>query len=126
MDETALASLLERFRPLGEAVCARLEAAIAELGLPRGESRPRPVFALADYAAVKDPFSGELGLTASWTDPHGHRIGTLRFHGDGSFYAEFDVAEPHPTDRRWFIEAVTAWGRDGVIKSEPRLLPALE
>jgi hypothetical protein len=26
---------------------------------------------------------------------------------------------------RWFVEGVIAWGKDGVLKSEPKLLPRL-
>ncbi len=29
----------------------------------------------------------------------------------------------HPRNGRLFVEAVNAWGRDGQIKAEPRLLP---
>jgi len=39
--------------------------------------------------------------------------------------AEFDLLVPHPSKPRWFIEAVTVWGRDGVVKAKPRLLAAV-
>jgi len=32
---------------------------------------------------------------------------------------------PHPHKPLWMVEAVTAWGRVGALKSELRLLPAL-
>jgi len=52
-------------------------------------------------------------------------LGNLIAHAGGEFFAEYDVLCVHPNDRRWFVEAVTAWGRPGVIKTELRLLPAL-
>lgn len=125
MIEISLAERLEQARPKGEALCARLEAEIRKLGFPDSETRPRPLFSLAVFQVVKDPYSGEDNLHGTWHGPHGYRIGGIQLHGDGSFYAEFDLAEPHPTDKRWFVEGVTAWGRDEVIKSEPKLLAAL-
>jgi hypothetical protein len=49
--------------------------------------------------------------------------GTLLIHTDGSFFAEYDVIREHPRDTRWFVEVVTAWGRGGIIRFVPRLLP---
>jgi hypothetical protein len=125
MTDLNLGELLERFRPRGEALCARLDAEIRKLGFPDSDTRPRPLFGLAQFQVVKDPYSGENNLHGTWLGSHGYRIGGIQLHGDGSFYAEFDVGEPHPTDKRWFVEGVTAWGRDDVIKSEPKLLAAL-
>ncbi len=126
MSNPALAERLASIRPLAEAVCARLEAEVAKLGLPPQESRPRPVLDLAHFYTETDPYSGEETLVGTWANHRGYRIGGLKFHGNGSFYAEFDVAEPHPTDARWFVESVTAWGQGDTIKSEPQLLAALE
>ena len=126
MTKTEIDERLARIRPLAEAVCARLEAEIHKLGLPAKESRPRPLLGLAHFYAEKDPYSGEESLIGTWSDHRGYRIGGLKFHGNGSFFAEFDVAEPHPADPRWFVESVTAWGQGGTIKSEPQLLAALE
>ena len=47
MTETALHERITKLRPLGEAICARLEAEIRKLGLPERETRPRPIFDLA-------------------------------------------------------------------------------
>lgn len=126
MSNPALDERLQQIRPLGEAICARLEAEIQKLGLPQRESRPRPLFDLARYHTEKDPYSGEETLLGTWSDHHGFRIGGLKFHGNGSFYAEFDVAEPHPTDPRWFVESMTAWGQGDAIKAEPQLLAVPE
>lgn len=125
MTETPLSQLMEKNRPAGLALCARLEEEIRKLGLPPSASRPQPAFDQASFERARDPYSGEEGLSGTWLDARGQRIGSIRLHGDGSFYAEFDIAEPHPSDRRWFVEGVAAWGRDSLIKSEPKLLPAL-
>ncbi|MGF1645019.1 MAG: hypothetical protein ACFCUJ_15380 [Thiotrichales bacterium] len=79
----------------------------------------------ATFSVNVDPSSGERGYEGIWHDAMGYRKGQLLFNTDGSYYAEFDVCVPHPRDPRWFVEAVTAWGRDGGVKSEPRLLPAV-
>jgi hypothetical protein len=71
----------------------------------------------------RDPASGQSSLVGIWRDANGQRVGSIIFHCDGSFFAEYDVVEPHPQDRRWFVEAVNAWGKNNTIKSEPRLLP---
>jgi hypothetical protein len=125
MTDANLAEQLEAARPRGEALCARLAAEIRKLGFPDADSRSLPRFGDADFHLVKDPYSGDIGLHGTWNSPRGYRVGGIQLHGDGSFYAEYDVGEPHPTDRRWFVEAVTAWGRDDLIKSEPKLLAAL-
>ncbi len=68
-------------------------------------------------------YTGEHNLTGYWYDAaQKQRIGRLQFNSDGSFYAEYDVVKPHPTKPRRFVEGVTAWGKGGQIKSEPKLL----
>lgn len=125
MTETNLAARMESIRPIGEAVCIRLAEEIRKLGLPDGETLPLPFFDQAKCEAIKDTYSGEEGLKLVWTDDRGIRIGNAVFHGNGSFFAEFDVARPHPTKRQWFVEGVSAWGQGDTIKSEPKLLAAL-
>ncbi len=112
-------------REQGEAVCARLQTEIHKLGFMPGQLSHEPVYDQALFETSRDPYSGEDTLCAYWQNPRGHRIGQMKFHGDGSFYAEYDVVLPHPKDPRWFVEGVAAWGRDGLIKSEAKLLPAL-
>lgn len=73
----------------------------------------------------RDPFDGSEALYGEWFSPEGRRLGNVMIHADGKLYAEFDVVKPHPTDRRWFVEAVTAWGSRGAIKTELKLLPTL-
>jgi hypothetical protein len=111
--------------PLGEVVCARLLDEIIRLGFEPDQLTQLPVYNLAKTERSKDPYSGEETLCLFWQNLRGHRIGQILFHGNGSFYAEYDVVLPHPTDARWFVEGVTAWGHNDVIKSEAKLLPAL-
>jgi hypothetical protein len=61
-------------------------------------------------------------LVGYWYDAKQQRIGQLRFHGDGSFYAEYDIVLPHPKKPRCFVEAINAWGNEQNIKTEPKLL----
>lgn len=66
-----------------------------------------------------DPYTGQATLVGKWTpDEHGRR-GEMTINDDGSFFAEYDVLIWY--DGR-FVEAVTAWGRPGVMKGEARLL----
>ena len=109
-------------RPLGLAICQRLTDEIGRLGFPDPSA---PVYDQACFESEKDPYSGETTLCGRWLNGYGHSIGEIKFHGDGSFYAEYDVALPHPTDRRWFVEGVVAWGKGDKINSEPKLLAAL-
>lgn len=110
---------------LGEALCAHLLCEIHKLGFMPEQLTHTPVYDQAGMETSKDPYSGEETLCVYWKDPRGHRIGEMKFHGDGSFYAEYDVVLPHPKDPRWFVEGVVVWGRDDIIKSEAKLLPAL-
>ena len=112
-------------KELGEAVCARLLTEIHKLGFMPGQLSQTPLYDQAGFETSEDPYSGEHTLCAYWKNSKGYRIGEMKFHGDGSFYAEYDVVLPHPRDPRWFVEGVVAWGRDNVIKSEAKLLPAL-
>lgn len=109
----------------GEAVCARLVTEMYKLGFMPEQLPRTPVYDQADMEPGKDPCSGGETLCVYWKNPRGRRIGEIRFHGDGSFYAEYDVVLPHPKDPRWFVEGVVAWGRDDTIKGEAKLLPAL-
>lgn len=111
--------------PLGDAICARLAEEIRKLGFPEENQPPAPVYREAAFAHSKDPYSGLDSLVGIWRNRQGHRIGEIKLHGDGSFYAEYDVALPHPSNARWFVEAVVAWGRDDIVKGEAKLLPAV-
>lgn len=80
----------------------------------------------AVYRLDRDPSDGTHSLVGEWRDDKGIKQGELLFHADGSFFVEQDVARPHPKRSRWFVEAVNAWGREGHIKAEARLLPMPE
>ena len=79
----------------------------------------------AEFFLKPDPYSGEQTLEGIWRDEQKMKRGSILFHSDGTFYAEWDVVSPHPNKASWFVEAVTAWGKDDLVKSEPRLLPVI-
>ena len=79
----------------------------------------------AVFCETIDRASDLPGYEGTWRNPHGTRCGSLIINSDGSYYAEYDVLTLHPDKPSWFVEAVTVWGRDGVMKAEPRLLAAV-
>lgn len=107
-------------RAQGLAICKHLASIIHTLI----EDNPPPIpdFDRALFSLVTDPYSQTQDLNADWQDDKGRKCGQIRFHGDGSFYAEYDVLRPHPYKQAYFVEAIHAWGREDLIKSEPRLL----
>jgi hypothetical protein len=119
-----LQSRIDAISPLAYAVCRALTDQVHKLGFPPGTvgvGDPSD----AAYRLERDPASGESSLVGEWRDPKGQKLGNLVFHADGSFFVEYDVIRPHPGDKRWFVEAVNAWGRDSDIRAEPRLLPVV-
>jgi hypothetical protein len=117
----AVADRLQQIRSVGEDICTRLQLEAVKLGL--NEDVIEPLLEMAEYSLSRDPASGQDSLVGVWRDGRGNKLGEILFHADGSFFAEYDVIRNHPKDSRWFVEAVTAWGRDSEIRSEPRLLP---
>ena len=117
----AVTERFEELRSLGEKVCARLVMEAVKLGL--NDDVIEPQIEMADYTLSPDRVEGKDGLIGIWKDSRGNKLGEIQFHADGSFFAEYDVICNHPTDKRWFVEAVTAWGKDSDIRSEARLLP---
>lgn len=103
-----------------EQVMHRLRAEVDKLALADIHLQPPDS---AAYRLEKDPASGEYSLIGEWRDARGNKQGNLLFHADGSFFVEYDIVQPHPKKPRWFIEAITAWGRNDTIKAEARLLP---
>jgi len=106
----------------GLKICQRLQEEIAKLGFSVGAVSHYPVYENASFRLVKDPFTGDFNLAANWYDGKQQRIGSLQFNSDGTCYAEFDVVQPHPKKSRWFVEAVTAWGKMDALKAEAKLL----
>lgn len=110
-------------RPLGEQVCAALETAYQKLGFAEQELGAQ--FDALVFTLKRDPFSQQDSVEGMWLDTRSQRLGSLVFHADGTFFAEYDVVKPHPAKSHWFVEAVTAWGQGSEVKSEARLLPAV-
>ncbi len=79
----------------------------------------------AVFIRVTDPANGLPGYEGVWRDARAQKRGSLTINTDGSYQGEFDLLVLHPLKPAWFIEAVTVWGRDGVVKAEPRLLAAV-
>lgn len=112
---------LENVRPRVYNICQVLRAETRRTGLDPDEvsiSDPDT----AAFRLERDPASGANALIGEWRDAAGNKVGSLVFHADGSFFVEHDVIRTHPTRPQWFVEAVTAWGRGGDIRSEARLL----
>jgi hypothetical protein len=112
----------KKIAPLAGAICEALAAELDKLGFAAGSVAVAEPAAAA-YRLERDPASGTDSLVGEWLDARGQKQGGLVFHGDGSFFVEYDVVRPHPRDGRWFVEAVQAWGRGSMIRAEPRLLP---
>jgi hypothetical protein len=104
-----------------EQLCGVLRKEAARVGAAA------PAIQLQDavFVEVTDPANSLPGYEGTWRNPQGVRCGLLKLNSDGSYYAEYDVLVPHREKPAWFVEAVTAWGRDGVVKAEPRLLAAV-
>ncbi|WNB76897.1 hypothetical protein [Methylomonas koyamae] len=113
---------LEAKRGFGKAVCQRMTENIVKLGFPLQTDLSLPDFDAAVFSLVTDPFTQSRDLVGYWYSAGKQRIGQIKFHGDGSFYAEYDVVKPHPSNKRWFVEAINAWGRQDDIKTEAKLL----
>lgn len=109
-------------RDFGMAVCRRIAENIAKLGFPTQTSVSPPDFEAAEFSLVIDPFTQSQDLVGYWYNQTKQRIGQIKFHGDGSFYAEYDVVRPHPSKKQFFVEAINAWGQQDNIKTEAKLL----
>jgi len=109
-------------REFGKAVCQRISENIAKLGFPLQTDLTLPNYDAAEFSLVTDPFSQSQDLVGYWYNAGKQRIGQIKFHGDGSFYAEYDVVKPHPNKKQFFVEAINAWGRRDNIKTEAKLL----
>jgi len=114
----------EQVRELGEKICQKLTDEMLKLGFEQ-EAQSAARWERVKFELVNDPATGQTSLSGVWTNQQGHKVGSIIFHCDGTFYAEYDVVQTHPNDPQWFIEAVNAWGKNDMIKTEPRLLPNL-
>jgi hypothetical protein len=113
---------IEAKRVFGNAVCRLIAENIARLGFPLQTRIELPNFDAAEFCLVTDPYTQSEDLVGFWYNSRQQRIGQIKFHGDGSFYAEYDVVQPHPRKKNYFVEAVNAWGKEDNIKTEAKLL----
>ncbi len=111
--------------PLAAAIWQRLQQESRRNGIAP-EDVPLLAPEAAEYRLERDPSNGQFSLVGEWRNARGMKQGEILFHSDGSFFAEQDIAQPHPSKKRWFLEAVTAWGRGDEVKGEARLLPMPE
>ncbi len=107
---------------LGVKLCLVLSE---EARLYAGDQSPAIRLESAVFTRVIDPSNGMPGYEGVWRDTRAQKCGSLTINSDGSFHGEYDLLVLHPKKPRWFIEAITVWGRDGVVKAEPRLLAAV-
>lgn len=112
----------ERDSNIGREVLRALADQAKALGFAEFEP---PSWDDAQFQLERDPSDGNLGLVARWYHTHGQRLGEVIIREDGHCYAECDILQPHPGNRRWFVECVAVWGSSGNLKGDPRLLPAL-
>ncbi|MDO9106673.1 MAG: hypothetical protein Q7U57_17140 [Methylovulum sp.] len=122
----SLSEQIENYRQFGVSICLRLREGIDKLGFGDGEIQDYPLYDDATFRLVKDPYTGDDNLAGHWYDQRQQRIGSLQFNSDGTFYAEYDVVKKHPAKPKWFVEAITAWGKADNIKAEAKLLPMPE
>lgn len=125
MSESNLQAHIEQKQALGEKICNALLSEISKLGFA-DKGFDNISFNALSFNLIHDSFAKYDSLEAKWIGKQNNRVGSIVFHGDGSFFAEYDVVQPHPTDKRWFIEAIEAWGNESSIKTELKLLLAPE
>ncbi len=119
-----LSRQIENKRAEAECVCQRLRHEIDKLGFAPDTLIHKPCFEEVHFELVKDPYTGTQNLLCFWLDARGiQRQGRLQFNSDDSFYAEYDVIQPHPSRPQWFVEGVSAWGTADNMKAEAKLLP---
>ncbi|TBW38543.1 hypothetical protein E0E54_04285 [Azotobacter chroococcum] len=124
MIDAMLEKRLEDARPLFAEIWQALADSLRAAGLDQGlavSGTPHTRVELRE-----DAYDHSQSLYAEWRTPGNGYLGSVLIHGDGQAFAEFDVLLPHPCKPAWVIEAATAWGYRGALKSELRLLPALD
>lgn len=109
-----------------EVLAKRIVAALTEEAVRFTEkgSSPQIKLAAAIFTQVIDPGNQLPGYEGIWRNSSNERCGCLTFNSDNSFYAEYDLFCPHPHDARWFVEMVTAWGREDTLRVEVQLIPS--
>jgi len=123
MSNVDLEDLIESHQEIGQSICKKLIAEMIGLGFKPSEIELQPDYSTAQFEVVKDPYTGDKNLLANWYDQQKLRVGQLQFQSNGSIYTEYDVVKNHPSKPRWFVEAVTAWGKPEAVKTEAKLIP---
>ena len=118
----SLDALIESKRAFGKTICERMTQSILKQGFAADAAMRLPDFDALQFKGVVDPFSQHQDLIGYWLGKHQEKLGQLQFQEHGQFYAEFDVALPHPKKDGFFVEAVHAWGNADNIKTEAKLL----
>lgn len=113
---------LAGFFAQGETIFSAMHKEILKAGIETDILPQRP-FEKGLFKHKVDPYTRCYTLEGEWRDENGQKKGEIVFHGDGSFYAEYDVVQTHPSKPTWFIECVTAWGREDMLKTEMKMLP---
>jgi hypothetical protein len=121
-DPMASTALPEELVELGVKLCSVLSA---EARRYAHDQAPSIQLKAAVFTRVIDPANGLPGYEGIWRDSRAQKRGSLTINSDGSYHGEFDLLVMHPRKPGWFIEAITVWGRAGVVKTEPRLLAAV-
>ena len=111
----------EQVQQLAEKIAGLCQDEVVKLGFDTSVQLRAPDE--AKFHLEKDPLNGEMTLVGSWLDKRGFKQGMLVFHHDGSFYVEQDIVRDHPKKKKWFVEAINAWGRGEDIKVEAKLMP---
>jgi len=122
MTTTSIDDLIRAKRAFGTAVCQRISECIAKLGFSVQSRIDLPSYDAVQFSLVTDPYTQSEDLVGYWYDGSRQRIGQIQFHGDGSVYAEYDIVQPHPSKKQFFVEAINAWGSLDNIKTEAKLL----
>ncbi|OOZ36837.1 hypothetical protein [Solemya velesiana gill symbiont] len=112
-------------RELSQKIFRHMCGEVHKLGFAANDVKLR-VPDQAVYRLERGPASNEYSLVGDWLDERGFKLGTLLFHADGTFFVEQDIVRQHPRKAKWFVEAVSAWGRNEKIKVEARLIPMPE
>ena len=113
---------LEASRGLGLDVLRELERTAHRFG---AEGFYTPAWEAANARLSLDPEDGSTALVLEWREADGRKSGEMVLNADGSLYAECEVLRALPGERRRLVDAVIAWGCEGAIHSEPRVLSAV-
>jgi hypothetical protein len=113
-----------KIKKLANKIIKKLQHEVFKLGFQSDEITLKSADE-AIYRLEKDTVNDKYSLVGDWRDEKGIKIGSLLFHSEEHFFVEQDIIKPHPNDKRFFVEAVNAWGKSGNIKAEARLIARL-